>query len=272
VDDPTARYAPLCQDCGRAATRNTRGVAHEKGAIEGPHGHRKRESEDARVWRGSRDLADRDADRSFINGIIGRINARHDKAITVAVQHLQALPTRRNAECEEVRVRGTATRGFTRRRVFCSVPTRLIGHRWAARVHADRIALCLGAHHCLTVPRKHHRVGPGPTHVINDRHAIGSLKTRPGALPDPVCRDDLFPRVACQPCFETALAACGAHDACRLTVTLLAMAHEDNCEGARATDIAACLDAGTLPCPETLRPASHRRERRCQSWISGPHG
>ncbi|MCY4196292.1 MAG: hypothetical protein OXD33_05155 [Rhodobacteraceae bacterium] len=75
ADDPTARTAQLCQDDGMEATRNTRGVAHENGAIESPHGPLKREITDALLIRGSRDLTDRDATRSFITDIIGRINA-----------------------------------------------------------------------------------------------------------------------------------------------------------------------------------------------------
>ena len=81
----------------------------------------------------------------------------YHQAITAEAQHLQALPARRSEDYEEVSVRVTATSGFTLRRVFTSVPTRLIGHRRSARVHADHIALTLGTDHCLTVPRKHHR-------------------------------------------------------------------------------------------------------------------
>ncbi|MCY4196291.1 MAG: IS21 family transposase, partial [Rhodobacteraceae bacterium] len=142
------------------------------------------------------------------------------------------MPARRSEDYEEVSVRVTATSGFTLRRVFTSVPTRLMGHRRSARVHADHIALTLGTDHCLTVPRKPHQAGQGAIHVINYRHVIGALKTQPGALLNLVYRDDLFPRVEYQQCFETALEKCGAHDACRLTVKLLAMAHEDNCESA----------------------------------------
>ncbi|MCY4327807.1 MAG: hypothetical protein OXC53_09500 [Rhodobacteraceae bacterium] len=156
------------------------GDASNNGALESPHGPLKREIEDALLIRGSRDLTDRETYRAFIADIVGRVNARHDKMITVEVQHLQALPTRRNADYEEVRVRVTATRGVTRRRVFTSVPTRLMGHQLRARVHTDQIALYLGTDHCLTVPRKPHQAGQGTVHVIHDRPVIGSLKTPPG--------------------------------------------------------------------------------------------
>jgi hypothetical protein len=37
-------------------TRNNRGLAHENGSIESPHGHLKRAIEDALLLRGSRDF------------------------------------------------------------------------------------------------------------------------------------------------------------------------------------------------------------------------
>ncbi len=54
-----------------------------------------------------------------------------------------------------------------------------------------------------------------------------------------------------------------AHDAGRLTVKLRAMAHEDNCESARASEIATCLAAGTRPCLKThrVRLAPQRGDR-----------
>ena len=115
-------------------------------------------------------------------------------AITAEAQHLLALPARRSEDDEEVSVRVTATRGVTLRRVFTSVPTRLMGHRRSARVHTDQIALYLGTDHCLTVPRKPHQAGQGAIPVIHDRPVIGTLKTQPGALLNRVDRDDLCPR------------------------------------------------------------------------------
>ena len=54
------------------ATRNNRGVAHENGSIEGPHGHLKRGIADALTLRGSSDFTDLDAYRGFIATVVGR--------------------------------------------------------------------------------------------------------------------------------------------------------------------------------------------------------
>jgi hypothetical protein len=43
----TLRYDALCAHYGMDATRNNRGVAHENGAIESPHGHLKQAIRDA---------------------------------------------------------------------------------------------------------------------------------------------------------------------------------------------------------------------------------
>ena len=87
--DATARYeAPLrgagspqprtlCRHYGMVATRNKRGVAHENGAIEGPHGHLERAIEDALLLRGVPEFDDLDAYRRFLDELVGRRNARN---------------------------------------------------------------------------------------------------------------------------------------------------------------------------------------------------
>ena len=53
-EDQTARYEALLADYGMEGSRNNRGVAHENGSVEGPHGHLKRAIEDALLLRGAR--------------------------------------------------------------------------------------------------------------------------------------------------------------------------------------------------------------------------
>ena len=70
--DQTRRYEALCAHYGMEPTRNNRGVAHENGSIESPHGHLKQAIEDALLLRGSRDFATLDAYRRFVDEIVGR--------------------------------------------------------------------------------------------------------------------------------------------------------------------------------------------------------
>src|SRR5437762_6130854 len=80
-EDLTKRYEALVAHYGMTPTRNNPGLAHENGSIESPHGHLKRVIEDELLLRGSRDFADLDAYRRFIDEVVGRRNARNRKRI-----------------------------------------------------------------------------------------------------------------------------------------------------------------------------------------------
>ena len=95
AEDMTGRYEALCEHYGMEATRNNRGVAHENGSIEGPHGHLKRAIADALALRGSKDFEDLDAYRAFIAGVVGRANAHRSKAIEAERAVLKDLPVGR---------------------------------------------------------------------------------------------------------------------------------------------------------------------------------
>ena len=163
------------------------------------------------------------------------------------------LPARRAADWEETSVRVTSSSGFLLRRVFYTVPSRLIGHRLGVRLFDDRLELFLGGTHHLTLPRK--RAGANGTHaqVVDYRHVIHSLKRKPMALRNLVYRDALFPREACRRCFERALERLSEREACRLSVALLALAHEQNCEADLAQQIEQALHDGRLPDLDQIR-------------------
>ena len=157
VEDMTGRYRALCEHYGMEATRNNRGVAHENGSIEGPHGHLKRRIADALALRGSSDFETLDAYRRFVAEAVGRANAHRSKAIEAERAVLRDLPVERTVDYETISVNIGQSSGFVLRRVFYTVPSRLIGHRLGARVYDDRIDLFLSGTHLLTLPRA--RVG-----------------------------------------------------------------------------------------------------------------
>ena len=253
VEDMTGRYRALCEHYGMEATRNNRGVAHENGSIEGPHGHLKRRIADALALRGSSDFEDLDAYRRFVADVVGRANAHRSRAIEAEGAVLQDLPVDRTVDYEPISVNITSSSGFILRRVFYTVPSRLIGHRLGGRVYDDRIELFLSGTHLLTLPRG--RAGAtGPNvHVVNYRHVIHSLKKKPMALLNLVYRDELFPREAYRHCFEKALERLTEREACRLAVGLLALAHEESCEAELAAEIDRALKVGRLPDPGELK-------------------
>jgi transposase InsO family protein len=245
--DQTRRYEALCAHYGMEPTRNNRGLAHENGSIESPHGHLKLAVEDALLLRGSRDFDSLEAYRRFIDEIVGRRNARLKKRLDLERPVLQLLPARRTTDYEETIVTVTSSSGFTLRKVFYSVPSKLIGHRLRVRLYDDRLECFLGATPLMTLRRgRPHRSGKRG-HVIDYRHVIHALRRKPMALLNLVYREQLFPRRAYQRAFEALLAADGEKRACRTMVGLLALAHERACEAELADIIDAELDAGRLP-------------------------
>ena len=103
----------------RAAT--TAGVAHENGAIEGPHGHLKRAIADALLLRGTPDFSDLAAYRRFLDEFCGRRKAHNRKRIDAERAVLKPLPARRTTDGEETHVTVTSSGGFILRRVFYTV-------------------------------------------------------------------------------------------------------------------------------------------------------
>jgi hypothetical protein len=251
--DLTRRYEDLITHYGMTATRNNRGIAHENGAIEGAHGHLKRAVKDALLMRGSSDFDDLAAYRRFVDEIVSRVNARNSGRIEIERAALQQLPVRRTSDYEEVSVRVTSSGGFTLRKVFYTVPSRLIGHRLRVRLFDDRLDVFIGGTLLMTLPRG--RASPSGKHdqVVDYRHVIHSLRRKPMALLNLVYRDRLFPREAYRRTFDMLIERLPERQACRTMVDLLAMAHERGCESELADQLDASLQAQRLPDMAGLR-------------------
>jgi hypothetical protein len=246
-EDLTRRYEAFCDHYGMAATRNNPGVAHENGSIESAHGHLKRALADALLLRASRDFDDLPAWRGFVDEIVARSNARNAKRIDQERLVLKDLPLRKTADYEEVNVDVTTSSAFTLRKVFYSVPSRLIGHRLRVRLYDDRLECFQGSTHIVTLRRGRPGTNGKHGHVIDYRHVIHSLRRKPMALLNLVYRDQLFPRRAYALAFDALLAGLGERPACRVMVGLLALAHERVCEAELAVALQVALDDGVLP-------------------------
>jgi hypothetical protein len=252
-EDQTRRYCSLMGHYGMEPSRNNRGVAHENGSIESVHGHLKSAIRDALLLRGNRDFADLDTYRAFIDRIVGQRNANNRKRIELERPTLGRLPQRRTTDFEEKIVTVTSSGGFILRRVFYTVPSRLIGHRLRLRIFDDRLECLLGTTPVATLPRGKPVSASKGGHVVDYRHVIHSLRRKPMALLNLVYRDQLFPRPAYRRAFEAWRSAGDDRRACRAAVALLALAHECAAEAELAALIEAELDAGHLPDPDELR-------------------
>ena len=197
--------------------------------------------------RGSRDFDNLDAYRRFIDEIVGRQNANNRKRIELERASLAALPKRRTADYEEKVVTVTSSGGFILRRVFYTAPSRLIGHRLRVHLYDDRLDCFLGSTPMMTLRRGRQPSADKGGHVVDYRHVIHALRRKPMALLNLVYRDQLFPRPAYRKAFEALCAEVGDKRACKVTVELLALAHDRACEAELAQIIDADLDAGRLP-------------------------
>jgi len=245
--DLTQRYQGLMRHYDMTPSRNNTGIAHENGSIESAHGHLKQALEDALLLRGTRDFADLDAYRAFVEEIVGRRNANNRKRIELERSKLGDLPQRRSTDFEEKVIPVTSSGGFILRRVFYTVPSRLVGHRLRVRIFDDRLECFLGATPVATLKRGQPVSQSKGGHVVDYRHVIHALRRKPMALLNLVYRDRLFPRPVYKRTFEALRERCGDRDACKVTVELLMLAHEHACEAELADALDADFRAGRLP-------------------------
>jgi transposase InsO family protein len=252
-EDLTSRYDTLCTHYGMEPTRNNRGVAHENGAIESPHGHLKNSIRDALLMRGTIDFDDLTAYRSFLDEIVGRKNARNRQRIDAERAVLQPLPDNRTADYEHELVYVSTSGGFVLRKVFYTVPSRLIRHRPRAHLYDDRVELFVGGTRVLTLVRGRPGRDGKHGHVIDYRHVIHALRRKPMALLNLVYRDQLWPRDAYRHMFDHLCERLSERAACKLMVELLSIAHERSCEAQLAALLTEDLAAERVPELKMLR-------------------
>lgn len=110
--DVTQSYAALCEHYEMHASRNNRGISHENGAIEGPHGHLKRRIEQALTLRGTCDFDTvADYQQWLESAVVGKLNRRANLLVETERAHLRALPVHRTRDYSEVVVNRPGYRG-----------------------------------------------------------------------------------------------------------------------------------------------------------------
>jgi len=233
--DFTSRYRELCAHLGVIATRNNRGVAHENGAIEGPHRHWKHRLEQQLIQRGSRDFATEAEYRQLAAQVSATLNSRYEVAARLEIErlHLQPLPVERFADYDPLTVRVRSTSTIEVRSVTYSVPSRLIGQQLTVHLRHDRLDLFLRSQFVETLPRLHARKGEsGALRRIDFRHVIESLRRKPRALLRAQLQDDLLPGESWRQLWRALLAALPPDEAAKVMVDGLHVA-------AKAGDLAA---------------------------------
>jgi hypothetical protein len=166
------------------------------------------------LLRGSRNFVTLEVYRRFLAEIpgsspgTGRRNARNRKRLDLERPALQPLPTHRTTDYKETIASVMSTSGFTLKKVFYSVPSRLIGHRLRVQLGAcpraarsadpgdDRLECFLGATPIMTLRRGRAPPSSSRGHVVDYRHVIHALRRKPMALLNLVYREQLF-RCSC---------------------------------------------------------------------------
>ncbi len=143
--DLTDNYQQLCQHYQMEPTRNNRGLSHENGSIESPHGHFKRRLHQALLIRGSTDFASASEYQQLIEQVVSRLNQRCGDQFEQEKAALQPLPNHRLADYHIHSVRVTSHSTITVRCVLYTVPSQLIGHRLTVHIYHDRKRRLSGA-------------------------------------------------------------------------------------------------------------------------------
>jgi hypothetical protein len=232
--DYTSRYRELCAHLGVIATRNNRGVAHENGAIEGPHRHWKHRLEQQLIQRGSRDFATEAEYRQLAAQVTAGLNSRADVQGKLAIErlHLQPLPVERFADYEPVAVRVRSTSTIEVRSVTYSVPSRLIGQQLTVHLRHDRLDLFLRSQFVETLPRLYAQKGQKALRRIDYRHVIESLRRKPRALLRAQLQADILPRENWRQLWRKLLATLPPDEAAKVMVDALhAAARSDDLAG-----------------------------------------
>ena len=224
--DYTSRYRELCAHLGVIATRNNRGVAHENGAIEGPHRHWKHRLEQQLIQRGNRDFATEAEYRQLVSQVTNTLNSRYEVAGRLEIErlHLQPLPVERFADYEPVVARVRSTSTIEVRSVTYSVPSRLIGQQLTVHLRHDRLDLYLRSHYVETLPRLHLQKGQKALRRIDFRHVIESLRRKPRALLRAQLQDDILPGENWRQLWRQLLAALPPDEAAKVMVDALHVA------------------------------------------------
>ena len=252
--DFTRRYDELSRHYGMTATRNNPGVAHENGSIEAPNGHLKRRLDQALLQRASRDFADLDDYRRFVELVCNRHNARRRALVATEREKLRELPKRRTTDFATLTAPVTRNSTISVDRVLYTVPARLIGRKLEVHLFDDRLECFLGPNAVVTLSRRR-TDRPHRGHAIDYRHVIATLRRKPQALRNLTYRDELFPSTAYARAWQALDAGLPARQACRVMVGLLELAATGACEAALAERLDAILDAGQLPDLVALRDA-----------------
>lgn len=246
-DDLTERYQSLCEHYGMTPTRNNRGVSHENGAVESPHGHIKHRIRQALLLRESHDFASLGDYRQWLDGLIRRFNRRCEEALAIEREVLQCLPTFRATDYSEQVAKVTSSSTIDVKRVLYSIPARLVGETLRLHIYDDRIEAYVGSTLAHTLARAYAVDHNQRARCIDYRHLIGQLVRKPQAFRYSQFREDLLPNATYQKIWVAIDQQLEPRAACKWIVGILSLAARADCEQALGAYLQAQIAKDKFP-------------------------
>ena len=121
----TRLYDELCDHYRLEPTRNNKGVAHENGSIESPHGHLKNRIKQAIYLRGSADFTSVAEYQALIDAQVAKLNQQCQTKYEQEKDHLQPLPKYRTPDYEVLTAKVSKRSTIDVRCILYTVPSRL---------------------------------------------------------------------------------------------------------------------------------------------------
>ena len=252
-EDQTTQYTELCSNLGMKATRNNKGVSHENGGIESPHGHVKNRIRQAFLLRGSYDFKSVEAYQSWIEEIVSRHNARNAKKVVIELPALQPLPNFKSANFRVYSAKVSTSSTIKVTTSLYSVPSKLIGACLQVHQYHDHLDCYHGSQFIMRIDRVFGEGKKRRAKKIDYRHVIDSLVKKPGAFYNYQHRDALFPTDVYQSIWRILDSKLLALDASKLMIGLLFLAAKKDCQQLLGDHVLSCLNQGEFPCLSELK-------------------
>lgn len=246
-DDQTQMYADLCKHLNMKATRNNRGVSHENGAIESPHGHLKRRIKQALLLRKSYDFNSIEAYQSWLNEVVDKHNKRNAKKITKELPTLQALPSLKAANYRVYSAKVSSASTIKVTTSLYSVPSNFIGAYLQIHQYDGQLDCYYGNQFVITLPRVFGSKGKRRAKHIDYRHVIDSLRKKPGAFYNYQHREALLPNDIYRAIWLTLDKKLLPIDASKYMIGLLYLSAKQNCEQELGQYLLSEFNSGQFP-------------------------
>lgn len=247
TSDLTRLYDDLCDHYRMVPTRNNKGIAHENGSVESPHGHLKNRIKQAIYLRGSSDFATVADYQAVIDKATAGLNRQCEAKFEQEQAALQPLPQRRVADYEVLSAKVSCHSTVDVRCILYSVPSRLIGQQVEIHLYHDRLVGYFARQQVFELTRM--RVsgkGRRRGRCIDYRHVIEGLRKKPRAFLYCNWQSDLLPTVEFRQVWEQLKAQFERDQAAVLIVEALYIAATYDQEKTIADFLSEALAEGTL--------------------------